>query len=192
MEGNSSTNPFQDPSRTSFESHEMDSLHTHQRQNTSVDSTVALPPNQPRGSCFTSWKLELLSSLLSTAFMLAIVGILLGFDDRPISAWPYGRFSLNSVIALLATGARTSLMFAVTASIGQRKWRWFLPKQYGGWASTNSGPERSFRDFEAFDDSSRSLLGSFKFFGKIGLRYVRKLYWIAYDCRDNCLDYPET
>jgi hypothetical protein len=61
-------------------------------------------------------------------FMLAIVGILLGFQDRPISAWPYARFSLNSVIALLATGARTSLMFAVTASIGQRKWCWFLPK----------------------------------------------------------------
>ena len=109
-------------------------------------------------------------SLLSTAFMMAIVGVLVVFDGRPISAWPYSSFSLNSVIALLATGARTSLSFAVTASIGQRKWRWFLQKQYGRGASTYATPERSFRDFEAFDDSSRGWYGSLKFLGKIGLK----------------------
>lgn len=47
----------------------------------------------------------------------------------------------------------------------------------GGLGSGDGGDRRRklLREFEVFDDSSRGLLGSVKFFGKIGFRYVPKL-----------------
>ena len=111
--------------------------------------------------------------LLSTACMAAIVGILIHFHNQPVSSWPQTDFSLNSVIALLATLAEACLMSAVTSCIGQRKWRWFLHKSQR--ESVVGGGDRRkklLREFEVFDDSSRGLLGSVKFFGKIGFRLV--------------------
>ena len=64
-------------------------------------------------------------------------------------------------------------MSAVTSCIGQRKWRWFLHKSQR--ESVVGGGDRRkklLREFEVFDDSSRGLLGSVKFFGKIGFRLV--------------------
>ena len=182
MDENSTRNMIPDGRRRySFESHEKEEVSNwplHQPQ--SINGTISTSPNhgaQRRGTWFTWWKLELLNVLLSTACMLAIVGILLGYQNRLLSSWPYARFSLNSAIALLATVARTSLLFAVTASIGQRKWQWFLSNSSRGRRVDGGGNQRMFRDFEALDDSSRGLLGSVNFFGKIGFKYVVESDW---------------
>lgn len=162
--------------RSYLESSEMDALHEPQHHQyipiNPTSTAMATKGHRPPGSWFTWWRLELLTSLVATGSMVAIVGILIAFDNSPLTSWPYSRFSLNSVIALLATIARTSLMFPVTASIGQRKWRWFLPKRTQRGVVSDGSPARLFRDFEAFDDSSRSWLGSLKFLGKIGFRYI--------------------
>lgn len=167
--------PFVDPVNNSDESHEMEQLHYSNNTEDSSDQPHihgSKECKKSQGSWITWWYLELLSSLLSLACMLAMVGILFKYQNRLISSWPYSSFSLNSVIALLATVARSSLMVSVAASIGQRKWRWFLPKKYGRKASAAESPERPFRDFEVFDDSSRGLLGSIMLIGKIGFRLV--------------------
>ena len=114
------------------------------------------------------WQLELVRVLLAVACLIAIMGILLGFQNRLLSAWPYRRFSLNSVIALRATITRTAMMFPVTACIGQRKWQWFLPSKRRTAAA--EPPERLFSDFEIFDESFRGLLGSLKLLRKINIR----------------------
>ena len=102
--------------------------------------------------------------------MIAIVGILIAFRNRPPSAWPYEIFSLNSVIALLAIFTRTALLSPVASCIGPRKWQWFLPSRKRG--VLTESPERRFQDFETFEDSSRTLLGSLKFLWRINLRYA--------------------
>lgn len=176
--------------RSSLDSHEVELVQIPQHQQHKGASLI-LPEEmvqddlglRPRnGSWFTWWKLELLAVTLATACMAAIIGLLLHFNRRPITSWPQTDFSLNSVVALLATLAEACLMSAVTSCIGQRKWRWFLQKSQrqslvGGAAGVGNGDggdrrKKLLREFEVFDDSSRGLLGSVKFFGKIGFRYA--------------------
>lgn len=178
---------FVETHRSSLDSHEVELVQNPQHKGPSpvlpeemIQDDLGLRPRN--GTWFTRWKLELLAVTLATACMAAIIGLLLHFNGRSITSWPQTDFSLNSVVALLATLAEACLMSAVTSCIGQRKWRWFLHRSQrqslvGGAAGVGSGDggdrrKKLLREFEVFDDSSRGLLGSVKFFGKIGFRYT--------------------
>lgn len=95
------------------------------------------------------WWLELSSVLLSLASTIAMAGLLLGYQQKPLHSWPWS-IQINSVIAILTTVGRTSFMVAVSSAISQLKWEHF------------QGRSHPLDHFEAFDGASRGPLGSLR------------------------------
>lgn len=92
------------------------------------------------------WKWELVSVLLTIGLLAAIVSIMLHFENRTLPEWPLS-INLNTLIALLATIMRASMLVAVAEVIGQLKWTWF---------STG----RPLSHLHVFDRASRGVWGS--------------------------------
>lgn len=96
------------------------------------------------------WSWELLCLAISWACLVAI-GVLLGaYDGKPFPTGP-GGISLNAMVAILSTVAKSSLMCSVSAVLGQMKWDWF------------EAQPRRLDQLEIFDDASRGPLGATRF-----------------------------
>ena len=87
--------------------------------------------------------------MLSVASMAVIVVILAQYDGRAFPSGP-GDISLNAVVATLSTISKSSLIFSVSAILGQLKWDWY--EQH----------PRELHDLETFDQASRGPLGATK------------------------------
>jgi hypothetical protein len=123
----------------------------------STSSSGWLPPatSKPKsGSHWWPW--EWLCELLAIGSLGAMVFVLWYYQDRPQADWRQSYFTLNGLVAFLATLVKTGLVIPVSAAIGQRKWLRFLP---GG---KRKDPARRLGDFETFDEASRGSLGSAK------------------------------
>jgi hypothetical protein len=94
-----------------------------------------------------SWLLECLAMVFSFASFIAIIIILVVYDQKPSPNLSYG-LTLNTIVSLLATASRSSLLFAVAAAVGQLKWMWFQRR------------EQPISDMQSFDDATRGPLGS--------------------------------
>jgi hypothetical protein len=132
----------------------------------STGSTGWQPPRTSKskgGSHWWPW--EWLCELLAIGSLGAMVFTLWYYQDRPQAEWRQSYFTLNGLVAFLATLTKTGLAIPVSAAIGQRKWLRFLP---GG-----KGKERARRlgDFETFDEASRGSLGSAKLVISLNLWY---------------------
>jgi hypothetical protein len=70
------------------------------------------------------WWLELASAALSVGCLAAIIGVLAAINGKPESEW---RFLVlpNTVISILATVAKTALLYPVAQGLGQLKWIYF-------------------------------------------------------------------
>ena len=75
-----------------------------------------------------SWVLEIISMIFSTACFIAIVAILVAFNGKKRPNISYD-LSLNTIISMLATACKSSLVFAVGEAIGQLKWVWFQDRR---------------------------------------------------------------
>jgi hypothetical protein len=102
------------------------------------------------------WPWEWLCELLAVGSLGAMCFALWYFQDRPQADWQQSYFTLNGLVALLATLTKTGLIIPVSAAIGQRKWLRFMPNRKGNVRARRIG------DFEAFDEASRGSLGSAK------------------------------
>ncbi|KAL3293493.1 hypothetical protein RB213_013712 [Colletotrichum asianum] len=71
------------------------------------------------------------------------------YHEAPEEDWPFS-ISINTVIALLTTLMRATMLVAVAEVIGQMKWRFFDDQQ------------RPLSDLQHFDHASRGVLGSAK------------------------------
>jgi hypothetical protein len=111
------------------------------------------------------WPWEWLCELLAIGSLGAMVFTLWYYQDRPQAEWRQSYFTLNGLVAFLATLTKTGLAIPVSAAIGQRKWLRFLP--------SGKGKERARRlgDFETFDEASRGSLGSAKLVISLNLWY---------------------
>lgn len=94
-----------------------------------------------------TWILECLAMAFSFASLIAIIIILRIYDQQPSPNLSYG-LTLNTIISLLATASRSSLLFAVAAAVGQLKWIWFQRR------------EQPIADMQSFDDATRGPMGS--------------------------------
>ncbi|KAK7218981.1 hypothetical protein V2G26_006984 [Clonostachys chloroleuca] len=103
-------------------------------------------------SPFRWWTLEMLSCLGAVACMAAIVAILIVFDGRPQDSWPINNFSINSMIALLATFCRTFFMVGVGAAICQGRWHQF--------SSRHDDKSFTLDDFGLFEHASKNPFAS--------------------------------
>jgi hypothetical protein len=123
----------------------------------STCSTGWQPPatSKPkRGSHWWPW--EWLCELLAIGSMAAMVFTLWYYHDKPQAEWQQSYFTLNGLIAFLATLVKTGLIVPVSAAIGQRKWLRFMPSKGSARRARRLG------DFEVFDEASRGSLGSMK------------------------------
>lgn len=85
-------------------------------------------------------------SLACLAASALIVG---AYDNKPLADFHSGSgITLNTIIAILSTAARSALVYVVSATIGQLKWQWF------------SKSERQLRDMQTLDEASRGPFGS--------------------------------
>ncbi|CAI7572678.1 unnamed protein product [Penicillium glandicola] len=71
-----------------------------------------------------SWTLELLSSLTSIVFLAAILVVLYMYNGKPMPDWSYG-ITLNSLVSVLSTVMKATMVLIVTESLSQLKWSWF-------------------------------------------------------------------
>lgn len=115
------------------------------------------PPTTKRSKNSTHyWPWEWLCELLAVASLGATVILLWYYQGRPQAEWQQSYFTLNGLVAFLATLTKTGLIVPVSASISQQKWLRFLP------GKKKVQKARRLGDFELFDEASRGSLGSIK------------------------------
>ncbi|KAF2677384.1 hypothetical protein K458DRAFT_436675 [Lentithecium fluviatile CBS 122367] len=109
------------------------------------------------------WLVELASLALGNGATIAIVSILLYYQDKPAphlnSVIGVG-ISLNTIVAILAAVSRASVLLAVAECISQQKWVWF------------SGSARPLTELDVFDQGSRGAFGSLVLMWKVKLRNI--------------------
>lgn len=97
------------------------------------------------------WLWEILSTVTGLGAIVGICVILKQHDGEPVPSW--GQFfntnvTLNSVLSILATLARASLIMPVLACMSQLKWMHYAKNT------------RPLGHLEVFDDASRGALGA--------------------------------
>ncbi|KAK8023594.1 hypothetical protein PG993_011660 [Apiospora rasikravindrae] len=111
--------------------------------------SVKAKPHDSKGKRPTSWWWwwEILATVLSIACMGALIVILTRIDNIPLPHW-WLPIQPNSLIAVLTTVAKSSMMLSVASCISQLKWGHF------------SQQPRKLVDLETFDEASRGPWGS--------------------------------
>jgi hypothetical protein len=99
------------------------------------------------------WLIEILSWCFSAASMAIIFGVLFFYDNRMLPVWPLG-VTINGLISLLSTCAKSALILPTAEGLGQLKWSHF------------NKDSRSMMDFERIDVASRGPWGALLLFGK--------------------------
>lgn len=99
----------------------------------------------------SSWSPEIATMLVSLGSIVSIAALLKHEDRKPLSEWSC-MFSLNTIVAILGTLARSTLAFALSACMGQQKWNWLRKKMDSCVA------------FERFDEASRGPWGAVRLF----------------------------
>jgi hypothetical protein len=69
------------------------------------------------------WSLEVICVLISLASIVSLLVVFLCFRGRSLGDWQF-YFTLNTVVSVLGTVAKSTLLLAVAACIGQSKWEW--------------------------------------------------------------------
>ena len=121
------------------------------RQVKPTESVVQPPPTFYSTWIKDWWLAEIVSLVLGTVDVISMYIVLSHYDEEPapavnrIMGWG---ITLNTVISILSTVGRVSLLFPVAGCIGQQKWAWF------------SGTDRPLTDLETFDQGSRGAFGS--------------------------------
>jgi hypothetical protein len=96
------------------------------------------------------WTIEMIASAFSISCIAAMVAVLKALDGQPYEPWKVFRANVtpNAVVAVLATGAKSSLLLAVASAIGQLKWTYFQQQHH------------KLIHIQTFDEASRGPLGS--------------------------------
>lgn len=94
------------------------------------------------------WRPEAVCCVLFVGALMAIVGAILPYQDRPLPHWPYS-ISINTLISILIAIAKTAMRFVITEGLSQLMWTWFRRK-------------RPLEDMARFDMASRGPWGSLR------------------------------
>ena len=107
------------------------------------------------------WLFELISLAFGTASTVAVVILLLYYQNKHVpglNTFLGVSITLNTIIAILGTIGRASILYAVTECICQQRWAWF------------SGPPKPLTDLESFDQGSRGGWGSLLLIWRLRVR----------------------
>lgn len=105
-------------------------------------------PKAKRSLWLDTWLFEGIALSFSIACLVAIFGVLAAYDNKKRPQLAY-KITLNTIISVLATGCKSSLILVIGEAICQLKWLWF------------QGPaQRRLFGMQSFDAASRGPLGS--------------------------------
>jgi hypothetical protein len=93
-----------------------------------------------------SWLYECAALAFSVGCLVALAVMLGIYDGKETPQLPYN-ITLNALISVLSTAAKSSLLFAVAGTLGQVKWVWFTEN-------------RELSDMQTFDDATRGPWGA--------------------------------
>ena len=126
--------------------------------------------------CFNDgWYGETIAVLFNLAPSIAIVVVLLAYDNHPTPKLPKG-ITLNAIVSVLATASKAALLFTTSSCLGQLTWNWFKSKT-----------TRDLAHAQIFDDASRGPLGALGLFSSeprksmASLGAILTLLALAYD-----------
>jgi hypothetical protein len=116
--------------------------------------TYTLPSRSDRSSIIRrllldSWICEIIAMTFSIGCLVAIMTVVGAYDGKRIPQFVSG-LTLNTIISVLSTASRSSLIFVASAIIGQLKWCWLKQSP------------RSIDNIQAMDNASRGPLGAFE------------------------------
>lgn len=109
------------------------------------------------------WLWESLSAVLGILAVVALYEILRAYDQQLVPQWNLPRnttITLNTVVSILSTVIRGSLLLPIAECISQLKWSWYSKKQ------------RPLADFAAFDSASRGSWGGAQLLWRLRFWYV--------------------
>lgn len=121
--------------------------------NAACSSTLRSAANIVRG-----WWREFVFWVISVIALGGLILVLKKYDNQPLPSWP-SQITLNTIVALLSTVARATLLEPVVQSLSQYKWIWFQKK-------------RPLKDYAAWDEASRGALGSLSLVFTTRIQYV--------------------
>ncbi|KAG9610557.1 hypothetical protein KCU77_g2609, partial [Aureobasidium melanogenum] len=110
-------------------------------------ANIDAPGNPVTESVIRSWWREILAIMLSIASLLSTVGVLLAYEDQPLSSWEF-RYLPNTVVSQLTTISRSALMFSTASCVSQLSWLHIQEKP------------RALSELQAFDNASRGPAGA--------------------------------
>lgn len=105
-----------------------------------------LPKGQPRSHW---WWWEIASVIISMACMVTAVIVLANINNTRLSDWSL-YLQPNTILSILATVAKSTMLFSVSICLSQLKWTHFQSRSAG----------RPLTHLEDFDEASRGPLGS--------------------------------
>ncbi|KAI0097971.1 hypothetical protein GGR51DRAFT_566012 [Nemania sp. FL0031] len=105
------------------------------------------------------WAWELLAATLSITAAVALVIVLIEYDERPQQDIAMGtlNFSLNALVAALSTVLRSSLMVAVTGPLNQSAWNRFAARH-----ASQRQVSRELKDLDSFGGAATDAWSSLK------------------------------
>ena len=109
------------------------------------------------------WLVEILSLILGIAAVIALCLLLRRYDGKAVpQAKPVVAvdITLNTLVSILSTISKATLLLSVSECISQSKWSWYLDRQ------------RPLEDLDVFDKASRGAWGGIQLLWKINIRFV--------------------
>jgi len=113
--------------------------------------TPSLQLYQPGG-----WLYEISSLVLAVVAVIMLICVLRAYENKPNPQWPLG-ISLNTIVSILSTVFRASLMLSVAHGLSQSGWIWFTQRP------------RPLSDICWYDSASRGPLGSVQLLWRLRL-----------------------
>lgn len=104
-------------------------------------------PSQWSVLLLDTWLWEILAVSFSILCFLVVICLLRAYEQKALPSFPHD-LTLNTIISILSAASKSSMIYAVTASIGQLKWNWYYARK------------EQLQHIQLFDDASRGPWGS--------------------------------
>ncbi len=112
-----------------------------------------------------SWWLEVLSWLVATVLLLALLILLGHFNKKPLSEW-HSKLSLNTIIAVVSQLVQMVLLVPIASSLSQLQWLWYRNR-------------KPLKDISYFQEASTGLGSSLVLLFK---RRASLIVWLGVSC----------
>lgn len=133
-----------------FKEHDPASDRRHTLENQAPDEQHhRIPSHYTRRHVVRAWAWEMATSVTAVSLLVAIIIIVRKQDNQPTGNWTFP-VTLNSLIALLSTILRGSMVVIAAEILSQMKWMLLSP----------STPLAPLSHFQKFDDASRGIWGT--------------------------------